>query len=311
LADVIGLFLFRKRRVLCPAFFVGHNVPMKLKQAIRTAAFKPPVFVLCLLLLLLPCAASVFAATNIQDGYDADSAVATSQAAVGRTLGDFLLYDQQGRPVQLIQYREKPTLISMIFTSCHHVCPAITRHLATAVEAAREALGEDSFQVLTVGFDTAVDTPDAMRVFAKKQDVGDPNWSFLSGSEETVNALVENIGFVYFPSPRGFDHINQVTVVDRDGKVYRQVYGAAFDLPWLVEPLKELVYNRPQAGDHVGSGLINRIKLFCTVYDPNTGRYKFDYSLFVGVGVGALIVLCLIIWLGLEYLRTRRSKMES
>ena len=243
--------------------------------------------------------------------YDADEAIETSQAAIGRNLEDFLLYDRQGRPVQLSQYRGRPVLVSMIFTSCHHVCPAITRHLATAVDAAREALGEDSFQVLTIGFDTAVDTPDAMRVFADRQDVDDPDWAFLSGSAETMGQLVNNVGFVYFPSPRGFDHINQVTVIDREGVVYRQVYGAAFDLPWLVEPLKELVYNRPQPGAHLGAGLLNRIKLFCTVYDPNTGRYTFDYSLFVGIGVGAVIVLSLVIWLLMEFSPGRRKKKPA
>jgi len=249
--------------------------------------------------------------TATDGGYDADSAVATSQAAIGKPLEDYMFYDRQGRPVNLSEYRGKPLLISMIFTSCHHVCPAITRHLATAVDAAREAMGEDSFQVLTIGFDTPVDTPDAMRVFANKQSINDPNWEFLSGSADEVARLVDNIGFVYFPSPRGFDHINQVTVIDRDGVVYRQVYGAAFELPWLVEPIKELVYNRPQPGDHIGSGLLNRIKLFCTVYDPNSGRYKFDYSLFVGMAVGAIIVLSVIFWLLLEYSRARRRKKSA
>ena len=257
------------------------------------------------------CTSPVSANSGGEGKYDADAAIAMSQGAVGQPLGDFLLYDRQGKPVQLSQYRGQPVLISMIFTSCHHVCPAITRHLATAVDAAREALGEESFRVLTIGFDTAVDTPDAMRVFADKQDIDDPNWDFLSGSAQPMQALVENIGFVYFPSPRGFDHINQVTVVDREGVIYRQVYGAAFDLPWLVEPLKELVYNRPQPGAHIGSGLLNRIRLFCTVYDPNTGKYKFDYSLFVGIGVGALIVLSLIIWLLLEFSRSRKSIKEQ
>lgn len=244
------------------------------------------------------------------DNYDADSAIEISQAAIGHQLGDHQLYDQQGRPVQLSQYRGRPVLVSMIFTSCHHVCPAITRHLATAVEAAREALGEDSFQVLTIGFDTEVDTSDAMRMFAAKQGIDDPNWDFLSGSADEVSRVVEDVGFVYFPSPRGFDHVNQVTIIDRDGIVYRQAYGAAFDLPWLVEPLKELVYNRPQHGAPPGTGLLNRIKLFCTVYDPNTGRYKFDYSLFVGIGVGALIVLSILGWLLLEYTRTRKSRTK-
>ena len=246
-----------------------------------------------------------------KSAYDADNALAISQSALGRSLQDFKFYDSQGRPVSLSKYRGRPLLISMIFTSCHHVCPAITRHLATAVEAAREVLEEDSFQVITVGFDTAVDTPDAMRMFAARQNVDDPNWDFLSASAATVSGLVENIGFVYFPSPRGFDHINQVTVVDREGIVYRQVYGAAFELPWLIEPLKELVFNRPQPGSHLVSDLVGRIKLFCTVYDPNTGRYKFDYSLFVGIAVGAVIVLAVAIWLLLEIRRTRRSRKGS
>lgn len=240
-------------------------------------------------------------------GYDADAAIATSQAAVGRQLQDLPFRDSRGQQVHLSQYRGRPLLISMIFTSCHHVCPALTRHLATAVASAREALGEDSFQVLTVGFDTAVDTPEAMRFFAHKQGVDAPDWAFLSGSADAVAELVENIGYVYYPSPRGFDHINQVTVLDRDGVVYRQVYGAAFDLPLLVEPLKELVYNRPRPGEHFAFGLLNRIRLFCTVYDPNSGHYRFDYSLFVGMAVGALMLLFITTWLIIEFRRKRKS----
>lgn len=243
--------------------------------------------------------------------YDADKTVQVSQAAVGSRLQDFEFINRHGSPVSLSQYRGKPLLISMIFTSCHHVCPTITKHLASAVDAAREALGEDSFRVITVGFDTPVDTPDAMRVFAGQQDIDDPDWDFLSASAATMAGLVENIGFVYFPSPRGFDHVNQVTIVDRDGVVYRQVYGAAFDLPWLVEPLKELVFNRPQAGSHFTADLLGRIKLFCTVYDPSTGRYKFDYSLFVGMGVGVLSVLAVFTYLLVEFLRARRRKKGS
>ena len=269
--------------------------------------------------LLVGMLACVFAAPSFAlaerdqgpDAYDAQSALQRSQAVVGNKLQEFELTDSHGRTVSLSHYRGKPLLVSLIFTSCHHVCPAITKHLANAVEAARDALGEDSFRVITVGFDTPVDTPDAMRVFARQQDIDDSDWDFLSASAETMNGLVEDIGFVYFPSPRGFDHINQVTVVDRDGIVYRQVYGAAFDLPWLVEPLKELVFNRPQAGSHFTSELLGRIKLFCTVYDPNTGRYKFDYSLFVGMGVGVLSVLAVFVYLLLEFLRGRRRKKGS
>ena len=275
-------------------------------QAIFFMQFRQVIMTVLAILLSLPAFAQSEKSTK--SAYDADNALEISQAAIGSKLQDYKFYDSQGRPVSISKYQGRPLLISMIFTSCHHVCPAITRHLAAAVDAAREVLEEDSFQVITVGFDTAVDTPDAMRMFAARQNVDDPNWDFLSASADTVSELVENIGFVYFPSPRGFDHINQVTVVDRDGVVYRQVYGAAFELPWLIEPLKELVFNRPQPGSHLLSDLVGRIKLFCTVYDPNTGRYKFDYSLFVGIGVGTVIVLAIAVWLLLEIRRARRSK---
>ena len=264
-----------------------------------------------ILMIMLACMAPVLACAQDRESakpaYDAGAALEISQAAIGNSLADYKFHDSQGLPVSLSKYQGRPLLISLIFTSCHHVCPAITQHLGTAVEAARDALGDDSFQVITVGFDTAVDTPDAMRMFAARQNINDPNWDFLSASEENIAALVESIGFVYFPSPRGFDHINQVTLVDRDGVVYRQAYGAAFELPWLMEPLKELVFNRPQPGSHLISDLVGRIKLFCTVYDPNTGRYKFDYSLFVGIAVGAVMVLAIAFWLLLEFRRARRK----
>jgi protein SCO1/2 len=191
------------------------------------------------------------------------------------------------------------------------VCPALTRHLATAVDSARDVLGEDSFQVLTIGFDSARDTPDAMRVFAREQSISDPHWAFLSASQQNLDRLVENIGFIYYPSPRGFDHINQVTVVDREGVIYRQIYGAAFDLPWLVEPLKDLVFNRPQSAGHFVAGMVDRVRLFCTVYDPATGRYRFDYSLFVQIAIGALAILSIAGWLLLEARRSRRRKRSG
>jgi protein SCO1/2 len=247
-----------------------------------------------------------------KDGsYSKDQALEISQAAIGRELPNLQFTDSFGRPVKLADFSGQPLLISMIFTSCHHVCPTLTRHLNTAVDAAREALGHNSFHVITVGFDTANDTPARMRDFARKQSIDDPNWTFLSGPPETIAKLAENIGFIYFPTPRGFDHITQVTIVDRDGSVYQQVYGGAFELPWLVEPLKDLVFNRSQSEHNFLSGIVDRVKLFCTVYDPNSGRYRFDYSLFIQIAIGTLVVLGVMSYLLLEIHRARRRKKDS
>jgi protein SCO1/2 len=232
-----------------------------------------------------------------QGGWDQDSALAYSQAAVGGIIGDYAFTGSDGQPVSLHAFRGKPLLVSMVFTSCHHVCPTTTRRLAQAVRAAREVLGDDSFSVVTIGFDTVNDTPSAMRTFARQQSVQDMNWAFLSATSSTIEALAEDLGFIYFASPRGFDHLTQVSVIDRDGRLYRQVYGMQFELPWLVEPLKELVLNRPQSAHQPLSGLLDRIRLFCTVYDPASDRYYFDYSLFIQMAIGLAAILAVGIFL--------------
>ena len=260
-----------------------------------------------LLLTLLTSQASAQSTGNAQaQDYDSDTALKHSQAAIGNLLHDAELRDVNGNVLSLTDFSGKPLLISLIFTSCYHTCPVTTRHLAKAVSNAREVLGKDSFNVVTIGFDTLHDTPGSMADFARSQAIDTRNWAFLSGTPESMATLVEDLGFIYFPSPRGFDHIVQLTVVDRDSRVYRQVYGEAFNLPWLMEPLKDLVFNRSASVADPLAGLTDRIKLFCTVFDPATGRYKFDYSLFIQIAIGFLIVTSVSIYLLREVRRSRR-----
>lgn len=260
-----------------------------------------------LLITVLMIAPSVFAETDAVDQYDPDRALETSQSAIGRTLGNYQFVDRLNRSVNLHDYAGKPLVISMIFTSCHHVCPMTTKHLAETTRAARDVLGDESFEIITIGFDTVRDTPDAMRAFAREQGVDDAGWRFLSGSKETIEALSEELGFIFFTSPRGYDHINQVTIVGRDSTVYRQVYGITFALPALVEPLKQLVFNRPESAGHFVSGLIDRYRLFCTVYNPASGRYEIDNSLFIQIAIGFMVVVsaAVFLWRGLR--PTRRT----
>ena len=244
--------------------------------------------------------------------YDPDRALQLSQQAIGGSIGDYGLIDEFGSTVNLrSDYAGRPLVISMIFTSCHHVCPATTKHLASAVESARAALGDDSFDVVTIGFDVANDTPQAMSAFARRQGVDEENWRFLSASSETIQTISEDLGFIFFPTPRGYDHINQSSVIDRNGVVYGQVYGVTFELPWLVEPLKEIVFNRPSSAGHLFAGLLDRVKLFCTVYDPATGRYRFDNSLFVQIAVGASMILAILIYLFNEMRNSRQARKKE
>ena len=220
--------------------------------------------------------------------YDRDSALTISQAAIGTRLDNYRLRDAHGQAFDLDQFRGRPLVVSMIYTSCHHVCPMITRNLVDNVDVAREALGDDAFSVVTIGFDWKVDSPERMRQFAVQQGAaGLPNWRFLAADATTIDALGENLGFLFYPSAKGFDHLAQTTIVDRNGVIYRQLYGVDITTQALVEPLKELVFDTPRSAGLV-EHWVSTFKLFCTVYDPNSDRYRFDYSIFMTIAVGLL-----------------------
>lgn len=222
--------------------------------------------------------------------YDEAAALKMSQAAIGRTLdASYRFTARDGQSVTFGDLRGKPFVMNLVYTSCYHVCPTITQTVDRAVRAARGILGEDSFRVVTIGFDTAVDTPARMREFARERGIDAAGWYFLSADADTIHALTRDLGFTYFTSPKGFDHLAQTTIVDARGRIYRPIYGDSFAVPTLVEPLKDVVLGR-KASTKNWDGWINGIRLFCTVYDPTTGRYKFDYSIFVAIvsGVASL-----------------------
>ena len=226
--------------------------------------------------------------------------VAVSEAAIGNQLPSMTFIDTNGKKVALDDFRGKPLLISLVYTGCTDICPAIIENLHPAVEVAQSALGKDSFTVITVGFDTRHDTPDRMRSFARSRGVDLPNWLFLSSSQSTVEKLASVTGFTIVPSAAGFDHMAQVSVIDADGKIYQQIMGGVFSPPTIVEPLKDLMFDTRKPFVSI-AGIAERIKLFCTVYNPNTGRYYFNYSLIIGIFIGIACLLSVIFWLFNEF----------
>lgn len=237
---------------------------------------------------------------------DYEKALRTSQAAIGREVGEYVFRDAQLRDVRLSDFRGKPLVVSFVYTGCFQACPVTTQFLAKAVKSAREALGPETFRVVTIGFNQPFDGPEAMRDFARQNRIADPQWAFLAPSEAAVDALTREFGFSFQATPKGFDHLTQLSVVDAQGVIYRQVYGETFELPMLVGPLKELL-----AGEAARSFTLENVwtkaKLYCTVYDPTGGGYRLNYSLFVEIFAGVTFLGGLLA-IGLrEYRRTRRT----
>jgi len=237
--------------------------------------------------------------------FDPAAAVKLSQSVIGNSVGDYVLYDRAGRRVLLSSYRGKPLLVSFVYSGCFQACPVATKLLAAAVANAQRALGAERFNVITIGFNLPFDTPQAMADFARRQGVALPNWEFLSPEAASVEPLTREFGFTYRAMSGGFDHVTQVTIVTADGKILRQVYGDSFELPILIEPLKQLVTGSPAQFEGLAQ-MIEKVRLVCTVYDPVSGQYRFNYTVLIEIFAGLSIFAAVLLFLFREWWRNRK-----
>ena len=256
------------------------------------------------LVLALPTMAS---STNTTDlGLDREAALRTSQAAIGRKIGDHILLNREGKPVSLASYRGKPLLVSFIYTGCFQVCPTTTRSLQETVAGLQKSVGANQFNVVSIGFNQPADSPQALKAFATQYGIQQPNWEFLSPPAAIVPALAQDFGFVFQASPAGFDHVLQVSILDAEGRIVRQVYGEGVVPAELGEPLKMLLAGQPVESNELLDHLMDRVRILCTVYDPKTGAYKVDYTLPIQIAGGVMFFVLMILFFISEWRSSRK-----
>lgn len=240
---------------------------------------------------------------DTNSAFDTPAALRTSQAVIGAAVGEHALYDRAGNRVMLSSYLGKPLLVSFVYTGCTQVCPLTTKMLANAVANAQRALGGGRFQVLTIGFNLPYDTPAAMADFARRLGVSSPDWDFMTADAASVARLAREFGFDFRATAGGFDHITQLTLVDGRGRIVRQIYGDEFELPLLVEPLKQMLAELPVEPSGLAQ-IIEKVRLVCTVYDPVSGQYRFSYAVAIEIGTGLSVIAAALLFM----LKSRRRR---
>ena len=78
--------------------------------------------------------------------------------------------DAAGRPRRLVEFRGRPLVVSMVYTSCQSVCPRVTADLRALDRALPEALRSRTRFVL-FSLDPKRDTPAALAAFSRRHDL--------------------------------------------------------------------------------------------------------------------------------------------
>jgi protein SCO1/2 len=136
----------------------------------------------------LACSASVVAEDQ------KDQKAPASDAAAAKYFTNTELVDQDGIPRRLYQdlLRGRKVLVNFAFTSCKGVCPTMTQNLAQVQKLLGKRVGKE-ITMLTITVDPVNDTPQVLKAFAAKFQVG-PGWHFLTGAPENVNSVLKRLG---------------------------------------------------------------------------------------------------------------------
>lgn len=214
---------------------------------------------------------------------------------------DLVFRDEAGRDVPLSKYFEsgKPVVLALVYYRCPMLCTQILSGLGASLKTMSLDPGKD-FEVVSVSFDPK-DTPETAssrkEVYLKRYNR--PNtangFHFLTGSEASIRALTEAVGFhyKYDPITDQFAHASGIMILTPQGRLSRYFYGVEYAGRDVRLGLVEASQNK------IGNA-VDQILLFCFHYDPATGKYgavamnvlRITGAAFALVG-GALLLMML------------------
>ncbi len=214
-----------------------------------------------------------------------------SEAVVGRTVGNYRLFDLNGGMERFFGLDRKPTLVSFFYSGCSEGCPLVLNNIAAVLGKLPKEL-RDGVAVLAISIDPTHDTPAVLASYSKPFVKEFKNWRFATATEETIKMLTSDLGFAYEKKEDGsIEHLNRVTLINSSGVVLKHFYGTNIKSEEVAGALKDMAEGRT-----LRSGLasiFDKALIFCSKYDPVAKRYVTD------VGYLASIVMQMIFSLGI------------
>lgn len=186
---------------------------------------------------------------------------------------DLAFRDETGKPVHLGDYfGKKPAILNLVYYNCPMLCGEVLTGLVSSLRVLKFDVGKE-FDVLTVSFDPN-ETPDMATKkkaeFLKRygREGAAAGWHFLTGSQESIDALTKAAGFQYQYDPKigQFAHATAIMVLTPDGKIAQYYYGVEY-------APKDLRLGLIQASENKIGTLADQVLLYCYHYDPATGKY--------------------------------------
>lgn len=210
---------------------------------------------------------------------------------------DTRFVDDHGRAVTLrdVLPKDRPVVLQMGYLKCPMLCSLVMNALVRGMNGVDWTVGEQ-FDVVSISINPA-EKPDLAA--AKKagyvaeygRPSSAPGWHFLTGDEANIRAVADAVGFHYKLQASGeYSHAAGVFILTPAGRLSRILYGVKY------EP-RDLRMALLEAGEGRIGSTLDRIILWCHVYDPDARGYVLLAMRVMQIG-GALTLLVMAGGLG-------------
>jgi protein SCO1/2 len=128
---------------------------------------------------------------------------------------DFTMTDSTGHAFASSAIAGKVWVVDFIYTNCPAECPMMSSKMHVV---AKKLQGESDIQFVSISVDPERDTPAALNEFAKRYGGATPQWTFLTGSPQTVHMLAYTTFHVGDVLGK-IEHSTKFVVVDKHGTI--------------------------------------------------------------------------------------------
>jgi protein SCO1/2 len=204
---------------------------------------------------------------------------------------DLTFRDEAGKTVRIGEYfGQKPMILNLVYYQCPMLCSEVLSGLESSLRVLKFHVGKD-FDVLTISFDPR-ETPEmaskAKAEYLKRYNrAGSENgWHFLTGPQESIDALTKAAGFQYQYDPKTgqFAHTTAIMVLTPGGKIAQYYFGVEY-------APKDLRLGLVEASKGKIGNVVDEVLLYCYHYDPATGKYGAVITRILKLSAAATILI--------------------
>ena len=155
---------------------------------------------------------------------------------------ELVLTNQLEETVDLASLRGNVVVLTAVYASCPHTCPAVLSQAKAAI-AEIDPAGREDLRLVAVTLDPKNDSPQVLAGLARNHGLDAPLWNLVTGDPAEVESTLDRMQMARERDPETgvINHANLFLLVDRNGRLAYRLGLGERQQRWLVSALRVLL----------------------------------------------------------------------